>query len=111
MDSIFNFIKWLFSPLYILIISVTAIIALILGTILDPVGAVNTFLCKIIDVVFAIFPSTPDNLKLGFILQSFSNQFPFFGWGIILDTIQTVFTMLLIVITIKVYKLIPFKAT
>lgn len=111
MQSILNFLKWVFSPLYIVVISIVSIIALMLGVIANPVGAVNTFLCKIIDVVFSVLPSTPDSLKLGAILTSFSNQFPFFGWGILLDIIQTVFSMLMIVAAIKVYKLIPFKAT
>lgn len=111
LQSIFSFVKWLFSPLYVLVTGLISVVALILGAISDPGGAVNSFICLIIDIVIFPLPSTPDSLKIGNLLQSFAAAVPIVGWGIILEIIKTCSTMLAILLIIKVYKLIPFKAT
>lgn len=108
-QSIFNFIQALFNPLYLFLISITSIIALILGAVADPAGAVDTFICKIIDIVVFVLPSTPDNLKIANLLMAFATAYPIVGWGIVLQIIQNISTMFAIVVVIKIYKLIPFK--
>ena len=110
-ESIFNFIKWLFSPLYVICISIGGIISIILGAISNPQGAVNGFVCRIIDLILIPWPSTPEPLKLGSMLGYFANTVPVVGWGILLEIIKSCVAILLIVLVIKIYKLIPFKMT
>lgn len=110
-NILFKIIADFFRPVVAVFAAITSAVALLLGAILDPAGAVNTFICKIIDLVDAVLPQTPANLKLGALISSAGSAVPFVGSGIVYEVFKTGFTMLAIVIAIKVYKLIPFKAT
>jgi hypothetical protein len=111
MQLIFDIIKWLASPLVRVMVAVVTPISIILGAIANPEGAANTLIIKIEDLVLAALPSTPENLKISYLLIQMGNKFSIVGWGILMDIAQTVALMFGIVILIKVYKLIPFKAT
>ena len=98
-------------PIVVFFFSFSGVLAVILGAVANPEGAVNTFLIKIIDLIAPVFPSTPDNLKIFYILDSVSNQMPAIGRYIVYDIAQTIGSIVAIVIVIKIYKLIPFKMT
>jgi hypothetical protein len=102
MIAIFEILKWF-------AIALGTILALLIGTVLDPTGAINALVCLVIDIVTAVFPSTPDSLKIGSLLNSIGNTIPVVGVGIVYDLFSTAAQMLGIVLIIKVYKLIPFK--
>lgn len=110
-NALFKIIADFFRPVVAIFTAITSAVALLLGAILDPGGAVNTFICKMIDIVDAVLPQTPNNLKIGSLVSSVGNAIPFVGSGIVYQTFQMAITMLSVVILIKVYKLIPFKAT
>ena len=98
-------------PILVFAASCVTIIALILGAINNPEGAVNTFLVKMIDNISPLFPSTPENLKIFPILDSISERLPIIGRAIVYDVATTIGTIFAILIIIKIYKLIPFKAS
>jgi hypothetical protein len=104
MQKLFDSIKWI-------ILAVTTPIGVVLGAIANPQGAVNGFLCRIIDLIASVWPSTPDELKISNMLASVGTAIPVMGQGVVFTIFRTAFTMLTIVLLIKLYKLIPFKMT
>ena len=77
----------------------------------DPTSFINTLICGLIDIVSIPFPSTPTELKLSSIVNLLSSTLPVFGKAIIESIIGTVRDLFVLYISIKIYKLIPFKAT
>ena len=100
--------KSFIAPAITFFVSVVSVVALVLGTIADPAGAINTFFIKAIDIVLLPFPSTPNNLKLANLLASFATSVPVVGWGILSDILVVLFSFLSIYLLVKLYKLIPF---
>lgn len=98
-------------PVITFFVSVVTIVALILGAINNPEGAVNTFLITMIDNISYLFPSTPENLKIYSILNQVSSHLPLVGRSIIYDIAQTISIIFSILVIIKIYKLIPFKSS
>jgi hypothetical protein len=90
-------------------------ISILLAFLINPGGVVSEWSCKILKFIFGFFPSTPDNLKLSTLfvkaISSFDKTFPIFGGGMLKETINTVFAVAAIILVVKIYKLIPFKAT
>ena len=58
-----------------------------------------------------IFPSTPENIKIANIINYISDQMPVVGKSVIFEILQTLGIIFSILVVIKIYKLIPFKAT
>lgn len=102
MQKLFNSVNWI-------ILAITAPISIILGAIANPAGAVNSFLCRMIDLVASVFPSTPENLKIANLLISTGDSIPIVGRSIVFDIFTTIASMFAIILLIKLYKLIPFK--
>ncbi len=102
MQKLFNSINWI-------ILAITAPISLILGAIANPAGAVNGFLCRMIDLIALVFPSTPENLKIVNLLAATGDTIPLIGRSVVYDVFTTAAAMLAIVLLVKLYKLIPFK--
>jgi hypothetical protein len=111
MPQFFSALASYFNPVVVFFTSVASFVALVLGCLLDPSGAVNTFICRVIDMIASIFPATPDNLKLGYFINQAGSFFPAFGIGIIGEIVSTISSIFLISLAIRIYKLIPFKAT
>ena len=111
MNQIFNILLKYLQPLLKVAISLTAPIAIILGAIQDPEGAINTFLIKGIDIIANVFPETPEELKIASIINSLGDQLPLVGTAVIYEILQALTAIFLISLVIKIYKLIPFKAT
>lgn len=102
---ILNFIQ----PIVVICISITAIVAFLLGALLDPQGFMNQVIVGIISNVADIFPSTPENLKIANIINNLGDSVPAVGRGVIRETFFTLSSIFLISLVIKIYKLLPFK--
>lgn len=94
-----------------ILVSFGVVIDFFRRAIADPQGFANRFLIGAIDIIAGVFPSTPDNLKVYAILNSASSKMPIVGKNIVYDIAGTIAAISLISLTIKIYKLIPFKAT
>ncbi len=86
------------------------VLSIIIGTIQNVTGAVNQLLVNIIDWIAEFWPSTPDNLKLANIINAATADTGI-GSAIVYETFQTIFLLLAVVALVKLYKLIPFKAS
>lgn len=115
LKNIFNPLFFIFAqflnPVVSVFIATTSIVSFLMAALLNPEGAVNKFANSVIDKVAIVFPSTPNNLKLGYLLDEATSSMPSVGRGIIGDIFVTISSMFAIVVVIKIYKLIPFKAT
>ena len=107
--TIFQLLSRVFKFLEPVLKAVVPLIALILGAIADPTGAINSLVCRLIDFIAIPWPSTPESLKLANLL------FPYPGSTILEYSLTEMVSLALqflgIVLVIKLYKLIPFKAS
>lgn len=79
------------------------VFSLLVGAVLDPVGAVNSFFCMLIDIIASVWPTSP------FTLADLLDQVPpFIGRGVFYEVLSMISSMALVFLAIKVYKLIPF---
>lgn len=112
--TIANFFQGLFgffTPVIVFFVSVGSIVAFLLGALADPQGLMNQVVCSAIDYVAFIFPSTPDNLKIANIINGLGDSIPGVGRSVIREIFTTITSIFGIALVIKIYKLIPFKAT
>lgn len=105
--TLFNFIK----PIVVVFSSVGTIIAFLLGALLNPQGLLNQIVCGTIDGIASLLPSTPNNLKIGSLIDSIAATMPAVGRGIIREMFVTLTAMMAVIAVIKIYKLLPFKAS
>ena len=91
--------------------ALATVLALLVFAVVDSAGFINQLICGLIDIVSIPFPSTPDHLKLSSIINVLSSSLPIFGKALIESIIGTVRDLFLLYFVIKIYKLIPFKAT
>lgn len=107
LSILLNFIK----PLIKIVAPLAGVVSLILGAIKNPEGFVNTFLVKMIDLIAGVFPSTPENIKIASIINSVGDQIPLVGKAVIYDIFEVIVVIVSLSLIVKIYKLIPFKAT
>ena len=107
MQELLNFLKLIFPP----IIGLTAIVKFFLGALEDPHGFANNLIIGAIDNIVAVFPSTPEEYKIFNLLNAIGDSLPIVGKAIVYDIAITIASIAAISLTIKIYKLIPFKAT
>jgi hypothetical protein len=90
-------------------------LSVILGFLSDPGGVVTAFVCPILQAIFQFFPSTPEQLKVinmfDDMIKTFDKTFPIIGGGIFNEILSSVSAYFGIIVLVKIYKLIPFKAT
>ena len=101
----------LLQPVYAVFASISGLISILLGAIADPQGWMNAVVCTTIDVITGALPQTPSNLKIANILNSIGDSMPLVGRSIVYEVAGTIATIAGISLVIKIYKLIPFKAT
>jgi len=111
MGTFFNALFQFFKPIVIFFISITSVVAFLLGALLNPQGFMNDVICFAIDYISALFPSTPENLKIATIVNNLGDSVPLVGRGVIREVFITISSIVLISLAIKIYKLLPFKAT
>lgn len=85
--------------------------AIVSAAIANPGGAVNAFINMIVDFIGSVFPSTPDNLKIGNLINSVGDSMPAVGRGIVREFFVIFSSCFGLALVIKIYKLIPFKAS
>lgn len=113
-QTVANFFQGLFlffTPVITVFVSITAIVAFLIGALLDPQGLMNSVVCHAIDYIAAIFPSTPDNLKIATILNSAGDSMPAVGRGVVKEIFSTIAIIFGLGLIVKIYKLLPFKAS
>lgn len=108
--NLFDLLKWLASPVVRIALAFLGPLGIILGAIIHPQGAVNGFVCRVIDLVAYAWPSTPPHLKLASLLSGAFAPDDIGGY-VVYEMFTTGAIMLSIVLLIKLYKLIPFKMT
>ena len=95
-------------PSFIVAGALMPVLGLVVGAANDPQGWANSVLYGAVDVLAFAWPSTPDSLKVGSILQNLSGSLPF-GYRIISEFFQSVGLIFTFWAGIKLYKLLPFK--
>lgn len=121
-NNLFDLLRRTFNPLFLALItffnpaisvavSITSLVAFLLGALQDPNGLLNTIAVSVIDNIAALWPSTPENLKVGNLLDAAALAMPAIGRGLIYEIFITVVTLFSLTVIVKIYKLIPFKAT
>lgn len=84
------------------------LLCLATAAVADPKGAVNTFMLHMVDATFSVWPSTPPNMKIGYLVAEFIGQVPLADNFYVLQTLSGVTGILAIVIFFKVLKSLPF---
>lgn len=84
------------------------IICLIYNCIADPEGAINQFMIIVIDMIYSIFPSTPQQYTIGYMLRKFSEDYPIIGWGVIYEIFVGMAAMFGLWCIVKLWQLLPF---
>lgn len=100
-----------FNPVNSIFVASFSIVAWLLGAIQNPSGFLNGIICAVIDAVASILPSTPSTLKVGYLLDVASSSMPAIGRSVLSEVFITITAIFLLVAAVKLYKLIPFKAT
>lgn len=111
MAALVNALLQFFQPVVVFFVSVVSIIGFLLGALANPQGLMNKIVCGVIDGIATILPSTPNNLKIAYLIDSIASSMPAVGRGIIREFFITITAMFAIVAVIKIYKLLPFKAS
>lgn len=78
-QSILNWLvtNWIFT----MSCTLTTIICLIWNCIQNPSGAINEFMCTVVDALVFSLPSTPSEYKIGTLLGAIGDSIPQIGWG------------------------------
>ena len=103
-----DILHWLNNPWGYCGVIFSSIFILIYQCIQNPEGAINTFMIKVIDLIVAYFPSTPNEYKLGVMLSGFYQQVPWLPASQLTEIFQGIAGMLGIFLFIKLWKLLPF---
>lgn len=90
-------------------------LSVLLGFLTNPGGVITAFACPILQAIFQFFPSTPDDMKViklfDNMIATFDQTFPIIGGGIFNEVLSSISAYFGIILLVKIYKLIPFKAT
>jgi hypothetical protein len=105
-----DFALWL-QPVIALATGAIGLVTFLAAGLADPSGWCNSIICTVIDHISSVFPSTPSNLTIASFVQSVAGALPQFGMSVIYDIMSTIASIMALSLVIKIYKLIPFKAT
>lgn len=100
-----------FNPLIAISTALVTVISWLLGALSNPQGMMNGIVNKTIDLIASILPSTPDSLKVGSIINNVSGIMPAVGRAVISEIFFSISVIFGLIAAVKLYKLIPFKAT
>ena len=86
-------------------IFIITIVCFLVESITNPQGFINFWICNSIDIIFdsGVLPSTPDNMKISFLLAAAINQNSF-GSAIVSEILVTLVGLLSIFSTVKLIK-------
>lgn len=111
LGSLFTLLFEYIRPVVVIYSSIGVIVSFLLGALLDPQGLMNQIIVEVIDNIASILPSTPDELKIGALVNDMGDAMPLVGRGIMQEIYDAICKITLIASIIKIYKLLPFKAT
>jgi hypothetical protein len=111
MGRLLSALALFFNPVITFCAAMAAIVAFLLGALANPQGLMNQIICRVIDYIAMLFPSTPPSLTVAGMLQSASTNMPAFGSGVIREVLSTLAIIFGLSLVVKIYKLLPFKAT
>lgn len=107
-SAIISFLKPRLNPWTLCLSSMSfVIVCLIYKSVQNPTGAINQFIILLEDMAFSVFPATPDQYKLSSIIISFSDNYPYFGWGTLKEIFSGFAGMFTIWIVWRVYRALP----
>lgn len=104
-----QFIKSLFTPLVQLAMLLLGFAGWVAAAVSAPKSFFNMAICWMIDIIAAVLPSTPENLKISAIIAGIANKMPAAGTAIIWEILSTFGIIMGIMMVIKIYRLLPFK--
>lgn len=110
-NPVISVILFFFNPVVSFFTAAGLIISWLLGALANPQGMMNGVVNSVIDVVSSILPSTPSSLKIGTIINNVSSFMPGIGRAVISEVFFTLSSIFVLYGAVKLYKLIPFKAT
>lgn len=96
-----KWIWWACPPLF-------TIVCFLYSCITNPEGAINQFMITILSSVLVLFPSTPENFKIGSLLAATAQAFPAVGWGPVFEIYQGALGIFTISLLVRVWKFLPF---
>ena len=107
MQVLLNFLV----PVIVVCTALIGIVAFLVAALQDPQGWMNSVVITTIDAIAHLFPSTPDDLKIGTIINNLGDSMPLVGRAVVREIFTAISSMAGIALVVKIYKLIPFKAT
>jgi hypothetical protein len=111
MGALISAILAFFTPVVVFCVSVVGIVAFLLGVLEDPPQFLNALICGVIDMIVPFWPSTPEDFRIGTIITNLSTQIPVVGRAVIFEVFTAISSIAGLALVVKIYKLIPFKAT
>lgn len=115
MQQIINTLVWALSSIPGFIKKWWVPLSILLGIIADPTGAAGHFICLTLDFILSPLPATPNALKISSLVAGMASalgqSFPLIGQGIFNEVFSGMAIAFGLLVGIKIYKLIPFKAT
>lgn len=108
--NLYDLLKWFAEPLVKVALALSSFLAVVLGAMADPAGAVNSFMVRLIDWTAIYWPETPQGMQIATLITQAIDPSSV-GGAVVLEIASTASLMLSVVLLIKLYKLIPFKAT
>ena len=107
MQVLINFLV----PVIVVCTGLIGIVAFLVAALNDPQGWMNSVVITTIDSIANVFPSTPEELKIGTIINTVGDSMPLVGRAVVKEVFVTISSMAGIALVVKIYKLIPFKAS
>lgn len=81
---------------------------IVAASVAKPQGAINTFMCHVVDIFVGVVPSTPPTMQIGYLLRKLIEETPLINNFFVIETLTGVMGILSIVMFFKVAKSIPF---
>lgn len=108
--KLFDLLKSLVGPVVRIALAVLFPLGYVIAALRNPSGALNHFAIKVIDALASVWPSTPEGMTLAGILLGPTQQMGF-GRYVISEFFALCGSFMAVIVLVKLYKLIPFKAT
>jgi hypothetical protein len=85
----------------------TTIICVVYNAVKYPEKAINLWICRVIDMIVGNLPSTPNNMKLGYMISIVLEDTPI-GGNTLVEIFSGLLGLLSIYLVWKVYRSLPF---
>lgn len=110
MGALISFFAKFLSPLVVASLGLFSIITFLITALADPAGQWNQIVNAAIDLISGFFPATPTELKIKYLLGQVDGL-PTIASFVICQILGALAQFFALAAIIKIYRLIPFKAT